>query len=197
MTGWRSSAGAVFASVLLAGAALASETIRNIAPTPHGIEAGTPLEVIEQALVQAAAEQQWFGALESPGVIVVSTTIRTHRATVAIGFDATNFWIDFRDSSNLDFNPKDLLRQDAGAAGRPRIVKKGPRIHRNYNLWVEELAHHIAVRARSIAVADRTSAPACGPALVADELDKLDRLRQRGVLTQAEFDAQKQKLLAK
>ena len=32
---------------------------------------------------------------------------------------------------------------------------------------------------------------------VADELDKLDKLRQRGVLTQGEFDQEKAKLLAR
>jgi len=31
--------------------------------------------------------------------------------------------------------------------------------------------------------------------MIADELEKLDALRQRGVLTQQEFDAQKAKLL--
>jgi hypothetical protein len=33
------------------------------------------------------------------------------------------------------------------------------------------------------------------PSMIADELDKLDALRQRGVLTQQEFDEQKAKLL--
>ena len=33
------------------------------------------------------------------------------------------------------------------------------------------------------------------PVMIADELEKLDALRQRGVLTQQEFDAQKAKLL--
>ena len=35
------------------------------------------------------------------------------------------------------------------------------------------------------------------PLLVADELDKLDKLRLRGVLTQGEFDQQKAKLLTR
>jgi hypothetical protein len=34
------------------------------------------------------------------------------------------------------------------------------------------------------------------PLLIADELEKLDKLRQRGLLTQGEFDQQKAKLLA-
>lgn len=194
MTGGRSIAGTVFASLLLAGAALASETIRNIAPTPLGVDAGTPLEVIERALVQSAAERQWYGALESPGVIVVSTTIRTHRATVAIGFDATNFRIDYRDSSNLDFNPNDLMQRQFDAPSR--VLKKGPRIHANYNRWVRDLADHIRARIRPIVEEQVAAAATCEPGLIADELEKLDRLRQRGVLTQAEFDERKQKLLA-
>jgi hypothetical protein len=35
------------------------------------------------------------------------------------------------------------------------------------------------------------------PLPIADELDKLDKLRRRGVLTQEEFDQQKTKLLAR
>jgi hypothetical protein len=195
MDAWRTIAAVAGAGLLLAGPALATETIRNVAPTPHGVEPGTPLEAIERAIVQAAAERQWYGGPDSPGAIVVSTTIRTHRATVAIGYDATHFWIDYRDSSNLDFNPKDLLHRQFDAPSQ--VIQKGPRIHANYNRWVGELADHIRIRTRAIVDAQVASAPPCEPTSIADELDKLDGLRQRGVLTQAEFDQRKRKLLEK
>lgn len=176
---------------------IASETIRNVPPTPHGVAEGTPLEVIEEAIVQAAGERQWYGSVETPGLIVVSTTIRKHRATVEIGVDASRFWINYRDSSNLDFNPNDLTGWDQDGASRSRVVrKKGPRIHPNYNEWVEELARHIGARTNAIVLTEKTATAGCDQRSVADELEKLDRLRQRGVLTQEEFDGQKRKLLA-
>lgn len=130
-------------------------------------------------------------------MVVVSTMVRTHRAQVEIGFDARNFWIDYRDSSNLDYNPNDLTRHVQGSGGQKRVIKKGPRIHGNYNLWVEELAQHVAARVQPLVADDRTREIRTDPVLIADELDKLDQLRQRGVLTQQEFDAQKAKLLAR
>ncbi len=43
--------------------------------------------------------------------------------------------------------------------------------------------------------ARRAAAPAAAPASAADELEKLDRLRQQGVLSEDEFQAQKRRLL--
>lgn len=189
-------AAAVLLSWGVAGLAFGSETIRNIPPAAHGAPAGSTLDAIAQAIEQAAGERQWYGGIERAGLTVVSTTIRTHRATVEIGFDEWNFWINYRDSSNLDYDPKDLTRFEAGGAARKIVVKKGPRIHGNYNLWVQDLAAHMASRIRTIITDEQGRDDQPSAVLIADELDKLDQLRQRGVLTQAEFDAQKAKLLA-
>lgn len=184
-------------SILISSASWGSETIRNVATTAHGAPEGATLEEIGRAIVQAAGERQWYGSVEGPGLIVVSTVIRTHRASVEIGFDERNFRIDYRDSLNLDYNPKDLVRWgDGGTRGR-QVVTKGPRIHKSYNVWVQDLADHVALRLRPIITEARDRAVPAGPALVADELEKLDRLRQRGVLTQSEFDGQKAKLLSR
>ncbi|MEZ4281280.1 MAG: SHOCT domain-containing protein [Myxococcota bacterium] len=190
--------GTVFAAIFLlsyltAGLASGSETIRNVPRTPHGAPEGSTLEDIGRAIQQVAGEQKWYGGVEGDGLIVVSTTIRTHRATVAIGYDAEAFWIDYRDSSNLDYNPNDLVRRGPGME-RP-IVKKGPRIHGNYNVWVGDLAAHLGARIRSAVRSSQDPPTHVGPALIADELEKLDALRRRGVLTQSEFDAQKARLL--
>ena len=74
---------------------------------------------------------------------------------------------------------------------------KGPLIHPNYNVWVRGLAKAIEVRAENPprAVAS-DEASARQRLFIADEIDKLDALRERGVLTQQEFDQQKMKLLA-
>lgn len=190
--------GTVFAAIFLlsylaAGLASGSETIRNVPRTPHGAPEGSTLEDIGRAIQQVAGEQKWYGGAEDDGLIVVSTTIRTHRATVAIGYDADAFWIDYRDSSNLDYNPNDLVRRGPGV--NRRVVKKGPRIHGNYNVWVGDLAAHLGARTRSAVRSPQDPPTHVGPALIADELEKLDALRRRGVLTQSEFDAQKARLL--
>lgn len=83
-----------------------------------------------------------------------------------------------------------------GAASKP-IVKKGPRIHPNYNVWVRQLADQVAGRTAVILEANRGQESEGSVSLIADELEKIDRLRQRGVLTQDEFDEQKKKLLAR
>ncbi|MHA7289537.1 SHOCT domain-containing protein [Arthrobacter sp. MDT3-24] len=44
-------------------------------------------------------------------------------------------------------------------------------------------------------VANRQPAVVTAPVSVADELNRLDNLRQRGILTDAEFEAQKGQLL--
>ena len=59
---------------------------------------------------------------------------RTHEAVVTIGYDELNFWIDYKDSKNLNYNPKDLIRKRKGDR---RVVTKGPRIHPNYNRWLQ------------------------------------------------------------
>ena len=181
---------------LAAGNAAGSETIRNILPTAHGAPADASLEEISRAIEQAAGELQWYGASESAESIAVSTTVRQkHRATVMIGFDEANFWITYRNSSNLDYNASDVTMWTN--VDKRVVVGKGPRIHKNYNVWVQDLANHIAMRTRLLLADQRSQSPSPSPALIADELEKLDQLRARGVLTQEEFDAQKAKLLAR
>jgi hypothetical protein len=174
-------------SPLLAAAA----SIRNIPPTPHLAPIGTTPDDLKASIRFAVNEQGWNIISESPGVLRVSLRVRTHFAVVEIGFDSANYWIKYVDSTNLDYNPRGVK------ATKTRRAVQGPRIHRNYNKWVEQLATNIAIRTAdsSKLKIPRTNPPA-NPLLIADELGKLDSLRERGVLTQAEFDRQKAKLLA-
>jgi hypothetical protein len=167
-----------------------SATIRNIRPTPHFAPSGTSLSDISAAIKLAANAEMWQVTEDTSGVMTATLHVRTHGAVVTIGFDESNFWIEYRDSYNLDYHQTDLRRLK-----NARVVK-GPRIHRNYNRWVGMLAKSIATHAKN---ARRSSPirtmPAVAPSLIADELEKLDTLRSRGVLTQQEFDQQKAKLL--
>jgi hypothetical protein len=170
----------------------ASATIQNIPPTPHLAPGGTSLADLAAAIRAAAGERGWRITDESPGLMHATLVVRTHRANIVIGFDESNFWIEYRDSLNLDYNPDDLKKL------KNRRGVKGPRIHKNYNLWVDRLAESIVINAEFPPKSNPTdAAPAGSQLLVADELEKLDALRERGVLTQEEFDQQKAKLLAR
>lgn len=123
--------------------------------------------------------------------MLASLHVRSHEATVIIRFDESNFWIDYQDSVNLDYNQNGLRKT------RTRREIKGPRIHRNYNLWVERLAKRIAIQTKTPPKADLIDRAQPGNLIfIADELEKLDALRERGVLSQKEFDQQKAKLSA-
>ena len=166
-----------------------SATIRNIPPTPHFAPDGTSPADLAAAIKIAADEVNWRITGEAPGVIQASLFIRTHTAVVTIHYDESNYWIDYQDSANLDYSPNDKT-----LSGPSRRIVKGPRIHKNYNLWVDQLAKRIAIQTKT---PPRTNqARAADPVMIADELEKLDALRERGILTQDEFDQQKSKLLA-
>lgn len=169
----------------------ASTTIRNIAPTHHSAPAGTSLAAISAAIKLAANAHGWIITEETPGTIQASLRIRTHIAMVTIGYDESNYWIEYRDSTNLDYNPDDRKKT------RTMRAIKGPRIHRNYNIWVAQLAESIMDHARTPPKSLPAAPALCeNVLLIADELEKLDALRERGVLTQGEFSRQKTKLLA-
>ena len=173
-----------------------SATIRNIPANPHQAPPGTALDDIGSAIKQGAVAQDWKVIQEKPGLITALLIIRSHKATVAIQYDEYTYQIDYVDSVNLDYNAGDL--RPRGSARARRNVIKGPRIHTNYNVWVRRLADSIESVSQ---YAYQTKTPGIravsptSPVLIADELEKLDALRQRGILTQEEFDRQKEKLL--
>lgn len=191
--------GSALALVLLlglaTGTAMGLEPVRNIPPAPHGASGGASLDSISRAIKQAAIEMDWYPVSDGSGEVVVSLMVRQrHSATVSIRFDQKDFWIDYRGSSNLEYTTSDLNRW---VDRKEVVVEKGPRIHKNYNVWVQALADHIASRTGKVVADQRSQDPAPSPTLIADELEKLGQLRAQGVLTQEEFDAQKTKLLAR
>jgi hypothetical protein len=174
-------------------AAGGSATIRNIPPTRHFAPVGTSSADLAAAIKLAMIKVNWRVEGEAPGAIKAAVIIRAHYAVVVIGYDEVNYWIDYVDSTNLDYNPNDLkLPRNRG------IRVKGPRIHENYNVWVSQLSKEIVIQARTPPKANPDcTASSRNPILIAEELEKLDALRERGILTQEEFDQQKEKLLAR
>lgn len=179
----------IFLAMVPQLAAAATETIKNVPPTEHFAPAGTPLGDIATAVKLGANDEGWRIIEEHPGLVQASLRIRTHKAVVIIGFDESRYWIEYQDSSNLDYKASSRKKT------KTRKEVKGPRIHSNYNIWVGELSKRIAIRTRIPRRRRGSDAPARDPILIADELEKLDALRVRGVLTQDEFDQQKAKLL--
>ncbi|MDP7073376.1 MAG: SHOCT domain-containing protein [Myxococcota bacterium] len=173
-----------------ASAAQRSKTIENIPPRPHYAPAETSPEQFVAAIRAAAEGEGWRIVAEAPGVMEAQLLIRSHKAVVTIRYDESHFSINYRDSTNLNYNPKDVVKRGS-RWDKSRVVTKGPRIHPNYNVWVAALADRISIRLRKPPEPSRPD-----PLLVADELDKLDKLRQRGVLTQEEFDRRKAALLS-
>ena len=101
--------------------------------------------------------------------------------------------IDYLGSVNLKYSPNDLVTRRRGWV---RVNVKGPRIHGNYNKWVDALAVRIAARVSHPMQQARPLKQQPSTLLVADELEKLDALRQPGVLTNEEFERQKERILA-
>ena len=171
--------------------ATAIRSIRDIPPTKHLAPTGTALSDIAAAIKLTAAEEGWVALQIDPDLIRATLRVRTHKAVVTIGFDDTNFWITYADSINMGYQP-DKHVQHAGD------WIEGPVIHGNYNVWVELLAQSIAASVKNPPKSNSSVVVPCDSVLlIADELERLDALRARGVLTQEEFDQQKAKLLAR
>jgi len=190
-------------SLASTGAIANHATIQNIPPTPHHAPPGTPLADLGLAIKDACMASGWDVIGDSAGSITARLRIRSHVATVGIRFDESNYSIDYLSSVNLNFNPNDFYRGGSRnrKQGRQLPIVKGPRIHGNYNKWVAELnvsiSTHLLTPPEAAAPEDAalSGAAATDPIMIADELEKLDALLQRGVLTQQEFDDLKAKLL--
>ena len=195
----------------------ATVPLENVAARPHGASPSVTLEQIRASITRAASERGWSLVESAPERVRVSIVVRDrHEATVDVRFDAETFSIGYVDSINLDYSSTGVPPEKRSQKSTLRRLTTeqtfdlGPRIHPNYNKWVARLADQIERRiaeARPIVpaastpgtseTAGSTTQTAEPPVLVADELEKLDALRERGVLTEAEFQAQKAKLLGR
>ena len=95
----------------IATAAQRSRTIENIPPRPHLAPVGTSPDRLVAAITAAAEYLGWRVIGEAPGVVTAILMRRTHEAVVTIGYDELNFWIDYKDSKNLNYNPNRIAEQ--------------------------------------------------------------------------------------
>jgi len=100
---------------------------------------------MEQAIETALSRRHWSVKEKAPGKYIAHLDERSHGATVAIVYDATNVRIDYVDSTDLAYEN----------------TSSGELIHHSYNNWVKNLANDIRVFA---AQAPPPTAPASAPA---------------------------------
>jgi hypothetical protein len=152
--------------------------------------AATPIQDVIDAPVPIRPDGGRYSIEDVRAAIIKgSRTIRAklnvknkHFAIVEIPYSVSSYSIIYISSENLDYNPTRRT------------------IHRNYNKWVLQLSTLIKRQFQSISLDATSSDSVHGVAGsdmedIFDELLKLDDLRDRGILTDEEFDIEKRKLL--
>ncbi len=105
----------VLFSVLILAACKATP-VYNVAQS-H-VPANLTAKQVEKNIIKALTQKGWQVKANANGVILAEIMVRTHIAKIEISFDASQYSINYVDSTNLKYNPQ----------------KKT--IHKNYNNWV-------------------------------------------------------------
>jgi len=162
----------------IAGAASPVNNLKEVAIPVRTDGAKFPVEKIQAVILESCLSRNWTPRLEGDGSITATIDVRgKHSATVKIPFSPASYSILYVSSENLDYNPK---RES---------------IHRNYNGWVTKLSQTISYRLRTAAAAKVDVGDDDLEEDVSTELLKLAVQRDKGLLTQEEFDVERKKLL--
>lgn len=95
--------------------------------TPQNtIASQSSTEQIKAAIIEAGQKRNWVMTSISPGIIDGRYTSRGHGAQIRVNYNSSGYSINYVASNNLH-----------AANGK---------IHRNYNRWVNNLAHDIQLR---------------------------------------------------
>ncbi len=179
----------------VATAAKPSVTIENVSNSPHGAAPDASLEDLQGWIEASAAWQRWSVLQSEPGRAILRVDVRRHTAIVDVTYDENDFSIAYRDSINLNYSEKGNKRW----VNKRRIETPGPRIHPNYNRWVADLANTIRLYVSNPPLAREVEAPrrsstSIAPS-IADEIERLEAMRERGAITDEEFSKAKARLL--
>lgn len=100
-------------------------------PVSATADGSTPsMEEVERAIIAAATDRGWSPRVVMPGMIEATLFVRTHQAIVDIPFSSSEYSIQYKDSTNLDY--------------------RNGSIHRNYNNWIHNLSNSIQVELNSM-----------------------------------------------
>ena len=112
---------AILGGVLLFVACTAAP-IMNVQNAPVNIsKSNATLEDVSKAIIRAGVGLGWQMTPQKPGVMQGRLALREHVAVVDIKYNNKSYSIDYKDSTNLNYD---------GAQQK---------IHRNYNGWVQNL----------------------------------------------------------
>ena len=107
--------------------------IYNVADHPIATACGKEpsLDQVTKAIVDAGEGQKWTMAIARPGLIVGTLPVRSHLAVVDIPYTTKSYSINYKSSSNLNYDPE----------------KKT--IHPAYGDWIKNLDNAIVARLSS------------------------------------------------
>jgi hypothetical protein len=99
-----------------------TQPIMNVQQAPINASKPNPqLEEVGKAIIRAGTGLGWQMTQQKPGLIQGRLALRTHVAVVDIKYNNKSYSIDYKDSTNLNYD---------AASGQ---------IHRNYNGWIQNL----------------------------------------------------------
>ena len=136
-------------------------------------------EEVQAIIIEACLARRWLAVVGGDGMIRATLNVRNkHFAEVEIPYTTSAYSITYVSSDNLDYD------------------KRRKRIHRNYNNWVLKLSRTIdKFLRRPMAKPEPEPVTVESKSDIYAEIIKLDDLRERGLLTDEEFENEKRKLL--
>jgi hypothetical protein len=100
----------------------------NLYDQPVGYKSTQPTSSqVREVILKVCRDRDWQAREISPGLILATLEVRTHRAQVEIPFSGTQYSIIYKDSLNLGYN------------------FSNKKIHYMYNHWVNNLREDIRV----------------------------------------------------
>lgn len=103
-----------------------SAPVYNVTEAPVSASEKASAEDVKKAILSAGASLGWQMKEVEPGHIVGNLFLRKHHAVVDIPYSKENYSINYKDSSELNYD--------------------GTNIHSNYNGWVQNLDRAIQAR---------------------------------------------------
>jgi len=111
---------------LLALSGCRTAPVLNITDAPIAIKAKYSESDVKGAITRAGGALGWIVKENGPGKMTGTLVLRKHVAVVAISYSKKSYSIQYKDSTNLDYD--------------------GTGIHGNYNGWVQNLDRNIQVQ---------------------------------------------------
>ncbi len=123
----------ISSALVLMLAACTLPPIRNVEDAPvNASNSNYDLSDVTGAIQRAGTGLGWQMKEETPGHIVGKLFVRSHMAAVDITYTLDDYSINYKDSSNLKYDPSNNT------------------IHRNYNSWIQNLTNAINVQLSSL-----------------------------------------------